>query len=130
VSNPIKYVDKKILVDIGEIEVLGTIIRYIPGKKAYAVKFDDISKKDYAILVKFIFSSQTAGFGELKDKFAIKAFILQIINDIRVYFIKKMYHWKRRRIEKSKERIHKKGKKNKFNQNKKAVVDKENKKAS
>ena len=94
VDHPVRYIDKKITVDIGEVKVTGTVLRYIPGKKSYAVKFDDISKDDYAKLVKFIFSHGTVGFGEFRHKFVIKAFFLKMINDIWVSILKRRYRRK------------------------------------
>lgn len=95
--NPIDFVEKKIVLDIAGTHILGTILRYIPGKKAFAVQFDEMSKEVYAKLVKFIFSSDTVGFGELKDRSVVKAFVLQLFENIHVKILKFAYQKKNKK---------------------------------
>ena len=96
VVDPDTFVDKKIALHITGDILEGTILRYIPGKNAYAVKFDDMTKDTYARLVKFIFSSQNTGFGDLKDRRVLHALVSQFFENIRVRMIKKAYHRRNR----------------------------------
>ena len=94
--NPKDFIGRKILLLTGEVNIIGTILSYLPRKKAYAVQFDDISKSDYAKFVKFVFSNQTTGFGSLKERNAFAAVIFKFLSDILVNIIRRK-HTRRRR---------------------------------
>jgi len=88
---PKDFIGKKITLQIEDVDLDGTILSYISGKNAFAVQFDDVSKETYAKLVRFIFSSKTAGFGTLKERHALAAIVTQFFENIWGNFMKRLY---------------------------------------
>lgn len=64
---------KKITLTMNGAEVQGKILGYIKHTQSFAIQFDEMDAKTYALLVDFIFSGQDEGYGEMKEKYVLSA---------------------------------------------------------
>lgn len=67
----------------GDTEVMGRILRYIPGKKSYAVQFLDMESETYARLVQYIFNNRDAGFGAFASKSLVHTLFTRVLGSFR-----------------------------------------------
>ncbi len=75
----------------GDTEVMGRILRYIPGKKSYAVQFLDMESETYARLVQYIFNNRDAGFGAFASKSLVHTLFTRAFESFRARAAKKRY---------------------------------------
>ncbi|MFZ5973922.1 MAG: glycosyltransferase [Bacillota bacterium] len=96
-----RYEREIIRLYLGDTEVMGRILRYIPGKKSYAVQFLDMESDTYARLVQYIFNNQDAGFGRFASKSVMKTLGESIAESVRAHAAKRRY----RRMQEQKKEV-------------------------